>query len=53
MYDYVFGIFYHVFTLEVLNLVVQACAVEVVRFVVGFGDSIDKDNNIFDVGTYM
>jgi hypothetical protein len=53
MCDYFFGTFHHAFTLEVLNLVVQACAVKVVRFVVGFGDSIEKDNNIFDVGAYM
>jgi hypothetical protein len=38
---------------EVLNPNVQACVVEVVGFVVGFGDSIEKDNNIFNVGTFM
>jgi hypothetical protein len=34
---------------EVLNLIVQTCAVEVV----GFGDSIEENNNIFGVGTSM
>jgi hypothetical protein len=34
---------------EVLNPIVQTCAVEVV----GFGDFIEKDNNIFGVGTSM
>jgi hypothetical protein len=53
MCEYFFDIFYHAFTLEVLNLAVQACVVEVVRFVVGFGDSIEKDNNIFDAGASM
>jgi hypothetical protein len=38
---------------EVLNLIVQTCAIEVVRFVVGFGDSNEKDNNIFGVGASM
>jgi hypothetical protein len=37
---------------EVLNPIVQTCVVEVVGFVVGFGDSIEKDN-IFNVGTFM
>jgi hypothetical protein len=39
--------------LEVLNPIVQACGIEVIRFVVGFGDSIEKDSNIFGVGTSM
>jgi hypothetical protein len=34
---------------EVLNPIVQACAIEVV----GFGDSNEEDNNIFGVGTSM
>jgi hypothetical protein len=38
---------------EVLNPTVQTCAIEVVGFVLGFGDSIEKDNNIFGVGTSM
>jgi hypothetical protein len=38
---------------EVLNPIVQACAIEVVGFGVGFGDSNEKDNNIFGVGTSM
>jgi hypothetical protein len=38
---------------ELLNLFVQACVVEVVRSVTGFGDSIEKDNNIFSVGASM
>ncbi len=37
---------------EVLNPIVQACVVKVVGFVVGFGDSIKKDN-IFSMGTFM
>jgi hypothetical protein len=53
MCDCFFGIFYHAFTLEVLNLVVQACVIKVVRVVIGFGDSIEKDNNTFDVGASM
>jgi len=32
---------------EVLNLTIQACAIEVVRFVAKFGDYIEEDNNIF------
>jgi len=38
---------------EVLNPTIEACAIEVVGYVVGFGDSIEKDNNIFGVGTSM
>jgi hypothetical protein len=38
---------------EVLNIIVQACVVEVVGFVAGFGDSIEEYNNIFNVGTSM
>jgi hypothetical protein len=34
---------------EVLHLIVQACVVEVV----GFGDFIEEDSNIFGVGTSM
>jgi hypothetical protein len=34
---------------EVLNLIVQACVVEV-GSIAGFGDSIGNDNNIFNVG---
>jgi hypothetical protein len=34
---------------EVLNPIVQACAVEVV----GFGDFIEENSNIFGVGTSM
>ncbi len=34
---------------EVLNPIVQACAIEVV----GFGDFNEEDNNIFGVGTCM
>jgi hypothetical protein len=37
---------------EVLNIIVQAC-VEVVGSVAGFGHSIEKDNNIFNVGISM
>jgi hypothetical protein len=50
MCDYFFNILYHVFTLEILNLAIQACVVKVVKFVVGFGDFIEEDNNIFGVG---
>jgi hypothetical protein len=38
---------------EVLNLTVQACAIKVVGFVAKFGDSIEKNNNIFGVGASM
>jgi hypothetical protein len=38
---------------EVLNPIVQACVVEVVGYVARFGDYIEKDNNIFNVGTSM
>jgi uncharacterized Tic20 family protein len=38
---------------EVLNLIVQACPIEVVGSVVEFDDLIKEDNNIFDVGTSM
>jgi hypothetical protein len=38
---------------EVLNLIVQTCAIKFVGFVLGFGDSIEKGNNIFGVGTSM
>ncbi len=38
---------------EVLNLIVQACVIKVAGFVVGFGDFIEKDNNIFNVGASM
>jgi hypothetical protein len=38
---------------EVLNPTVQACAIEVVRYVVGFSDFIEKNSNIFGVGTSM
>jgi hypothetical protein len=38
---------------EVMNLIVQACVVEVVGFVARFGDFIEKDNNIFGVGAFM
>jgi len=37
---------------EVLNPIVQICAIEVVGFVARFGDSIEKDN-IFGVGASM
>jgi hypothetical protein len=38
---------------EVLNPFVQACAIEVVGYVVGFGDFIKENNNIFGVGASM
>jgi len=38
---------------ELLNIIVQACVVEVVGSVAGFGHSIEKDNNIFNVGISM
>ncbi len=38
---------------EALNPNVQACVVEVVGYVVGFGDFIEKYNNIFGVGASM
>ncbi len=38
---------------EVLNLTIQACAIKFVRFIVRFGDFIEKDNNIFGVGASM
>jgi hypothetical protein len=38
---------------KVLNLIVQTCVVEVVGFVAGFGDFIEKYNNIFNVGASM
>jgi hypothetical protein len=38
---------------KVLNPTVQTCVVEVVGSIVGFGDYIEKDNNIFGVGTSM
>jgi hypothetical protein len=38
---------------EVLNLIVQACAIEAIGFVVGSGDFIKWYNNIFGVGAYM
>jgi hypothetical protein len=38
---------------EVLNSIVQVCVEEVVQFVVGFGDSIKEDNNIFGVSAFM
>ncbi len=38
---------------EILNLNVQACAVELVGYVARFGDWIEKDNNIFGVGAFM
>ncbi len=38
---------------EVLNLTVQACAIKVVGFVAKFCDSIEKDNNLFNVGASM
>jgi len=52
MCDYFFNILYHAFTLEILNFAIQTCAVKVVKFVVGFGDSIEEDD-IFGVGTSM
>jgi hypothetical protein len=42
-----------VIVFEVLNLIVQAYPKEVVRFVVGFGDFIEEDNNIFGAGASM
>jgi hypothetical protein len=38
---------------EVLNHIVQGCAIQVVGPIVGFNDSIEKDNNIFGVGASM
>jgi hypothetical protein len=38
---------------ELLNPIVQACAIEVVGFVYGFGDFNEKDNNIFSMGAFM
>ncbi len=38
---------------EVLNHIVQACAVEVVGSIIGFGDFIEKNRKIFGVGTSM
>jgi hypothetical protein len=38
---------------EVLNPTIQTCAVIVVGFVVGFGDSIEENNNIFGVDASM
>jgi hypothetical protein len=38
---------------EILNLIVQTCAIEVVRSIARFRDSIKKDNNIFGVGAFM
>jgi hypothetical protein len=39
--------------IEVLNPIVQACAIQVVGFIAGFGDSIEENNNIFSVGAFM
>jgi hypothetical protein len=52
-YDANVVIFFLITAFEVLNLIVQTCAIEVVRFVASFGDSIEKDNNIFGVGASM
>jgi hypothetical protein len=38
---------------EVLNPIVQACAIKVVGYVTRFGDFIEKDNNIFGVDASM
>jgi hypothetical protein len=38
---------------EVLNPTIQACAVEVVGYVAGFSDFIEKNSNIFGVGASM
>ncbi len=38
---------------EVLNLIAQACVVQVFGFVARFGDSIEEDNNVFGVGASM
>ncbi len=38
---------------EVLNPIVQAGVIQVVRSIAGFGDSIEEDNNIFSVGASM
>jgi hypothetical protein len=38
---------------EVLNHTVQACAIQVVGCIAGFGDCIEEDNNIFSVGASM
>jgi hypothetical protein len=38
---------------EVLNPFVQACTIEVVGYVVGFGDFIKEKNNISGVGASM
>jgi hypothetical protein len=38
---------------DVLNPIVEACAIRVVGFVVRFGDFIEKYNNIFGVGASM
>jgi hypothetical protein len=38
---------------EALNLTIQACAVKVGGYVVGFGDFIEEDNDIFVVGASM
>jgi hypothetical protein len=40
-------------TFEVLNPFVHACAIEVVGYVVGSGDFIEENNNIFGVGASM
>ncbi len=42
-----------VIVFEVINSVVQACVIEVVGYVDGFGDSIEENNNIFSVGASM
>ncbi len=38
---------------EVWNPIVQACAIEVVGFVIGFGNFNEEDKNIFGVGSFM
>jgi hypothetical protein len=42
-----------VIAFEVINSIVQACVIEVVGYVDGFGDSIEENNNIFGVGASM
>jgi len=46
-------ILFLVIVFEVINSIVQACVIEVVGYVDGFGDSIEEDNNIFGVGEFM
>ncbi len=52
-YDVNAIILFLVIVFEVINSIVQACVVEVVGYVDGFGDSIEENNNIFGVGASM